>query len=245
MTGRKQSGPARAANTAGPSPTPGGDQEQVAGEVTRAVGYARVSTREQAEDGASLDAQRLAVEREIERRAWDLVEVLEDAGSSGKDLKRAGVQRALDLLATGKADVLVSAKLDRLSRSVLDFAGLLERSRREGWKVVVLDVGVDTSTDTGELLVNVMASFAQYERRIIGARTRDAMAVRKAQGVVMGRPRSVPADTVEQIRTLRAEGLSLQGVADQLNEDGVVTGHGAAVWRKQSVAAVLARQDGG
>lgn len=237
-----KSGPARAANTAGPSPIPGGDQERVAADGTRAVGYARVSTREQAEDGASLEAQRQAVVREIDRRAWHLVEVLEDAGSSGKDLKRAGVQRALDLLRTGKADVLVAAKLDRLSRSVLDFAGLLERSRREGWKVVVLDVGVDTSTETGELLVNVMAAFAQYERRIIGARTRDAMAVKKAQGVVMGRPRAVPAETVERIGVLRAEGLSLQAIADRLNEDGVPTGHGAAVWRKQSIAAVLGRK---
>lgn len=68
------------------------------------------------------------------------------------------------------------AKLDRLSRSVLDFAALMQRARRRGWNPVVLDLGVDTSMPAGALMANVMASFAEYERHLIGQRTSDALA---------------------------------------------------------------------
>src|SRR5207248_6984277 len=71
---------------------------------------------------------------------------------------------------------------NRLSRSLLDFSGLVEQSRREGWQLVALDLGVDTSTPSGEMLANVLAVFAQFERRLIGQRTREALAIKRAQG---------------------------------------------------------------
>jgi Resolvase, N terminal domain len=67
------------------------------------------------------------------------------------------------------------AKLDRLSRSLLDFASLMEDARREGWALVILDLGIDTTTPSGEMIANVMATFAQFERRLIGQRTKDAL----------------------------------------------------------------------
>ena len=91
--------------------------------------------------------------------------------------------------------MLVVAKLDRISRSVQDFAWLLASARKGGWALICLDVGVDTTTPAGEMVANVMAAFAQYERRLIGQRTADGMAVKRANGSLkgpIGRPRQVP-----------------------------------------------------
>src|SRR4051794_20734736 len=128
----------------------------------RVVGYARVSTDEQAANGAGLAAQRHAITAEAARRGWDLVAIHED-GASGRSLDgRPGLAAALSAVATGDAEALVVAKLDRLSRSLIDFAGLLERARRDRWAVIALDLGVDTTTPAGELVANVMAAVAQW-----------------------------------------------------------------------------------
>src|ERR1039458_265856 len=97
------------------------------------IGYVRVSTEEQSSSGAGLAAQRLAIEQECVRRGWRLVQVIEDAGYSAKDLKRPGVQIALETLAAGGAGALVVAKLDRLSRSMLDFTGIMARASKQRW----------------------------------------------------------------------------------------------------------------
>ena len=97
---------------------------------------------------------------------------------------------ALEAIEAGTAEGLVVAKLDRLSRSLLDFAALMERGRKRGWNLIALDLGVDTSTPSGEMMASVLATFAQqFERRLIGQRTKDALAVKRSQGVVLGRPR--------------------------------------------------------
>lgn len=72
--------------------------------------------------------------------------------------------------------------MDRLSRSLLDFAGRMERAQRERWNVVCLDLGIDLSTPQGQLMANVMASFAAYERELIRQRTRDALQALKNRG---------------------------------------------------------------
>src|SRR4029077_15520655 len=110
------------------------------------------------------------------------------------------------------------AKLNRLSRSLLDFAGLMAKAQRQGWGVVALDVQVDTSTASGEAMANMLATFAQFERRLIGQRTREALAIKKASGVRLGRPPAVPRAVVRQIQRQRARGDSLRKIADDLNE---------------------------
>src|SRR6476619_4615889 len=87
----------------------------------RVLGYVRVSTSEQASKGAGLEAQRRAILAECQRRGWHLVETIDDAGYSARDLRRPGIQEALRALERGEASALVVAKLDRLSRSMLDF----------------------------------------------------------------------------------------------------------------------------
>jgi DNA invertase Pin-like site-specific DNA recombinase len=102
-----------------------------------------VSSREQADSGLGIEAQVRAIRAECERRGWTLIRIERDAGKSGKSMRnRPGLVRALGLIETGKAGALVAAKLDRLSRSVLDFAGLIERANKAGWVLRVLDVDV-------------------------------------------------------------------------------------------------------
>src|SRR6059058_3829787 len=95
------------------------------------LGYVRVSTDEQSSSGAGLEAQRQAIVSECERRGWQLVDVIEDAGFSAKDLKRPGVQEALRVLQAGDASALVVAKLDRLSRSMLDFTRVMATAQKQ------------------------------------------------------------------------------------------------------------------
>src|SRR3954454_5409545 len=126
----------------------------------RVLGYVRVSTEEQSSSGAGLQAQRQAIVAECERRGWQRVEVIEDAGFSAKDMKRPGVQEALRVLEAGEASALVVAKLDRLSRSMIDFTALMGTAQKQSWALVALDCAVDTSTPTGEAMANMLATFA-------------------------------------------------------------------------------------
>jgi DNA invertase Pin-like site-specific DNA recombinase len=210
-------------------------------EATSVVGYIRVSTDEQADSGLGLKAQRFAITAECERRGWVLQELFEDAGASGKTMKgRPALERALETVRAGSAGALVVAKLDRLSRSLLDFAALMELARRQGWALIALDLGVDTTTPAGEMMANVMATFAQFERRLIGQRTKDALAVKRNQGVRLGRPQALDQAIVHRIVDQRASGASLREIAAALNGEQIPTAQGGALWHASTVRAVLA-----
>lgn len=208
-----------------------------------ALAYVRVSTDDQAENGASLAAQAAALTEAAERKGYR-VEIIREEGRSGKSLAgRPALAEALDRLRKGDAQALYSQRLDRLSRSVADFAHLLDLSKRQGWTVAVLDADVDTSTPSGEFLVNVLASAAQYERRIIGARTRDALAQRRREGVRLGRPSVLTSEVVARIVHERNTGASLRTIAAALTAEGILTAHGGATWYASTVRKVLAGQD--
>ncbi len=209
--------------------------------VPAVIGYIRVSTEEQADSRTGLDAQRAAILAEAERRGWRHVTIVEDAGFSGKDLRRPGIAAALEALERGHAGTLVVAKLDRLSRSTLDFAHLMNRATREHWALVALDLGVDTTTPAGEAMANVMATFAQFERRLISERTRAALAVKRAAGVPLGRPRRMPQAVVERIMAERSAGKTYQAIAHALNGDGVPTAQGGQRWFASTVLAAFKR----
>jgi DNA invertase Pin-like site-specific DNA recombinase len=204
-----------------------------------AIGYVRVSTADQAGSGAGLLAQRAAIEAACCQRGWQLSDVIQDAGQSGRTLSRPGLQHALEALAACRAQVFVVAKLDRLSRSLMDFAGLMERSRSEGWALVALDLGVDTSTPQGEMMAAVMASFAQYERRLIGQRTKEALDARRSQGVKLGRPTVVSRELRMRIQQLRDSGMSFRAIAAELESQGVAAPRGGTRWHGNSVRRLL------
>ena len=202
----------------------------------RAIGYMRVSTEEQGDSRAGLEAQEAAIRAEATRRGFDLVDLRSDVASGGSLRGRDDLAATLRDLAAGHADVLVVAKLDRLSRSVMDFASLMATANEEGWAISVLDLGVDTTTTNGKLIMHVMIALAEWERNIIGERTRDALRAVKARGVHVGRKSGISDETRRLIRSLRAAGLSWQKIADALTDEGVPTAqggrwHGATVRR--------------
>lgn len=208
------------------------------------VAYVRVSTDEQVESGAGLAAQRATIAAEVERRGWTLIETYEDAGASGKSLDgRPALAEALAAVESGRAASLVVAKLDRLSRSVHDAAGLLDRASKRGWSLVALDLGIDTSTPAGEAMAHVMATFGQLERRMIGQRTRDALAQKRAAGVRLGRPSALPAEVVARIVDEHAAGGSWSAIARGLEADGVPTAQGGAKWYAATCRKVAQGQD--
>lgn len=202
--------------------------------------YSRVSTEEQALSGAGLAAQRHALERAVEYEGWTLVEHIADEGVSGKDLDRPGLRRALQLIADGGADGLVVAKTDRLTRSVVDFADILEWFQLAEATFVALDLRLDTSTAMGEFAAHLVALIAQWERRTIAERTRNAMAAKRAAGECTGRPSVMEqAELLARIHELKDQDLGPSAIAARLNEERWPTVRGGARWRASSVQTAL------
>jgi DNA invertase Pin-like site-specific DNA recombinase len=115
----------------------------------------------------------------------------------------------------------------------------MERGRKHGWNLIALDLGVDTSTPSGEMMASVLATSAQFERRLIGQRTKDALAVKRAQGINLGRPRKMSEQTVERIRELRRSGMSVSDIAHELKAEGVPTATGRGRWHPPGVTRAL------
>jgi DNA invertase Pin-like site-specific DNA recombinase len=120
----------------------------------------------------------------------------------------------------------------------------MEQAALKKWALVALDLGVDTTTPSGKLMANMMASVAEWEREVIGLRTKDALAVKRREGKQLGRPRMLPERTYRRIQRMRAQGLSLQAIANRLNNDGTPTAHGGERWHASTVRAALNRTSG-
>jgi DNA invertase Pin-like site-specific DNA recombinase len=213
----------------------------IVGDGANVIGYVRVSTDEQSDSGLGLKAQRAAIRAEAARHGWTLLETFEDV-ASGKTLRRRpGLEAAFAAVASGAADGLIVSKLDRLSRSVRDFSEILARFQRNGWALVVMDLGVDTSTIMGAAMAQMVSVFSELERKRIAERTREALAIKKASGVRLGRPPTVPTAVIRRIQRQRKRGDSLRAIAESLNRDKVATAQGGAKWYAATVRGVLAR----
>lgn len=129
------------------------------------------------------------------------------------------------------------SKLDRLSRSLADFARLLETASKQGWGVVAIDLGIDTTTPTGELVANIMAAVSRWEREMIGIRTKEGLAEARRNGARRGTPVRVPAEVRDRIAVERAAGKSYAAIARALNEDQAPTASGAGRYHAGTVRA--------
>lgn len=226
----------------------------VSARTPKVIGYQRVSTTEQAGSGLGLDAQEAAIRATAARLQLPLAGMFVDAGvSGGLPLeKRPGLLAALDAL--GKGDLLVVAKRDRLGRDVLNVAMLERLTERKGARIVsTAGEGTEADDPTSRLMRQIVDSFAEYERAIIRARTRAALAVKKGRGERAGtipfgfrlsasqkrlEPEPDEQHVLAVIRTLRASGTPLRAIAANLNDRGLTTRRGTA-WRHQYVAAAL------
>jgi DNA invertase Pin-like site-specific DNA recombinase len=219
----------------------------------KAIGYVRVSTDKQADRGVSLEAQTEKVRAMAVVKDAELLDVIVDAGESAKSLQRPGMARLLDLVDRKAVDVVIIAKLDRLTRSVADLAELLKRFKRRGVSLVSVADSLDTNSAAGRLVMNVMVSVSEWEREAIGERTRDAMSLKRAKGERVGTVTygfrlaadgvRLEADAAEQqillrMRDLHDAGVSQRRIADDLNRAGFRTRRGTA-WQHQYVASLL------
>ena len=186
-----------------------------------------------------MESQVALLEQEAQRRGC-AIEIRSEHGS-GKSLNRRPV--LCELLATldKQGGTLIVTKLDRLARSVIDFCSIVERSRKKKWALVVLD-SLDTDSPQGECMANMLASFAQLERRLISERTKNGLAVVKARGKQLGKPSQIPAETIDKILELRRQGESLRHITAILNEQNVPAPKGSR-WHTTTVVEILKRQD--
>ncbi|GMV19072.1 MAG: hypothetical protein AMXMBFR56_72960 [Polyangiaceae bacterium] len=199
--------------------------------MTKVIGYIRTSTREQADQGLSLDAQRQRLGRYASLYDLEIVAVVVDAGVSAKTLDRPGLSHALGMLKSGAAQALLVVKLDRFTRSVRDLGTLIE----EPWfGLLSVSEMFDTRSAAGRLVLNLLASVSQWEREAIGERTSDAMRFKAEQGEFTGGDApygfrnegghlvEVEAEqaVIRLVREARASGLSLRAIARELQAQG-------------------------
>jgi site-specific DNA recombinase len=214
--------------------------------MTKSKVRCAIYTRKSSEEGLeqafnSLEAQRGACEAYIKSQAhegWRAIpERFDDGGHSGGSLERPALQQLLAAVRERRVDVIVIYKIDRLTRSLMDFAKLAELFDKEGISFVSVTQQFNTTTSMGRLMLNVLLSFAQFEREITGERIRDKIAASKKKGMWMGGTPPIGyrvenrtlvvepehAETVRAIFRLYLETRNVRALADTLNERGIRT----------------------
>src|ERR1700676_4179940 len=214
--------------------------ERASNAIRRCAVYTRKSSEEGLEqDFNSLHAQREACEAFIKSQqgeGWRLVKTAyDDGGLSGGNMERPSLQRLLEDIRQGLVDVVVVYKVDRLTRSLADFARMVEVFDARGVSFVAVTQQFNTTTSMGRLTLNVLLSFAQFEREVTGERIRDKIAASKRKGIWMGglvplgyevRDRQLvineaEATTVRHIFTRYCEFGSVRLLKEELDRNGV------------------------
>lgn len=219
----------------------------------RVIGYVRVSTEEQASSGCSLAAQADKIRSYCGLYGISLVDIIEDAGQSAKTLGRPGLQQALSMLVCGSANGLVIAKLDRLTRSVRDWATLIERYFDGRTSLLSVEDKIDTQTAAGRVVLNLLIAISQWERETIGERTATALRHRQRQGIHVGSApfgaqiqdgRLIGDEQELRVVTLaldyRRQMMSYQNIADEFIQLRIPTKRGGK-WRPQTIRQIIKR----
>jgi site-specific DNA recombinase len=204
------------------------------------IGYSRVSTAEQASEGVSLDMQAKKIDSYCDVKDWQLSKVITDAGQSAKSLARPGMQQLVEMVEAGQVSTVIVYKLDRLTRSVADLDRLVKLFAKHDVALVSLQESLDATTATGRLMMNLLASVSQWEREVIGERTRDALQELKAQGKKLGRSRYTDEDIVSYLKAEYSQGRSYHELAAELNTRGIQTARGG-VWAAATVRNLVLR----
>jgi len=173
-------------------------------------------------------------------------EILREEGRSGKSIKgRPVLKEALTRLASGKADALFVTRIDRLARSTQDFLTIVDHAHQNNWRLVLLDLNLDTSSYQGRFVVTIMSALAEMERAIIAERQKDIHHDRRKQGLVWGKDlgpkKRIAQETVDLIVKRRDAGLSMHAIAKELNSKGMLSGYGNK-WTASSIKYVLDRK---
>jgi len=209
----------------------------------KALLYARVSTAMQVNDGVSLDVQERQLINAAEFHGFAEWEVIREEGKSGKNVKgRPVLQSALRRLEAKEVDALIVTRIDRLARSTTDFLEIVDKAAKQGWRLIMLDLNLDTSTYQGRFVTTVMSALAEMERGIIASRQKDVHKDRRDRGIVwgkdMGPMNKTPQEVKDRILSERDNGASLRKIAADLNKDNVLTDRGG-VWYGSSVKNII------
>jgi DNA invertase Pin-like site-specific DNA recombinase len=223
-----RSEPARAAaTTTGSSHLPPG---------SRVIGYLTAADDLGGKDDGDSAA---AIDAACERSRWNLVEVVRDI-DAGPALGRPGLRYALERIARGEAQGLVTNDLERLSRSIVELGTLLAWFRDADATLIALDLDVDTSTPEGRQVAKTLIALSARDHERIASGTRRGLAKGRASGQPTGRPAvSHRPELLERIAAMRAANMTLQAIADQLNAEGIPTLRGGKKWRPSSIQAAL------
>ena len=221
-----------------------------------AVGYIRVSTSEQAKEGVSLAHQSSKIRAYANLNDLTLISIIEDAGMSGKNLNRPGINMLMNLIDTKVIETIIVYKLDRLSRKVKDTLELIENFDKKGITFHSITEKIDTKSAMGKFFLNITASLAQMERDLISERTIDALKYKKSKMEKTGGDIPFGYDVTEEniliknsdeqkvislIRRSRKKGDSLRTICRKLEEKGIRTKTGLLKWQPKVVSAILKR----
>lgn len=206
--------------------------------------YVRVSTQRQVEEGVSLAAQERELRNAAGSAGYTEVEIVREEGRSGKSIKgRPALRSALERLNNRSAAALFVTRVDRLARSTKDFLSIIDQAKTNDWRLVMLDLNLDTSSYQGRFVVTIMSALAEMERAIMAERQKDVHRDRKARGQIWGvdvGPKSkIPLEVMERIRDMREKGLSYHAIAAQLNADGVPTALKGDKWHGSTIRKSL------
>ena len=205
----------------------------------RALGYVSVPADTNGSTAAAVIAQTAAIERACAERGVELVRVVRDSESAyGADLERPGLRHVLEQIAAGEASCMVVGGLECLGGSASTVGTLVSWFETDGRRLVAADLDLDTETPMGKLAARALAAAGRLESRKLAERTRRGLAAARAKGATAGRPSVADRpDLRERIALMRAEGMTLQAIADDLNAAGVPTLRGGTHWRPSSVQA--------
>ncbi len=218
-----------------------------------AAGYVRVSTREQAESGLSLELQERAIRGYCRLNRLNLDPLISDPGESGKDLNRLGIRKLIDLCQERKVRHVVVYRLDRLTRRLIDLLTLQEDIfRTNGVELHSITEKIDTSTAVGKMYVSMIGAISEMERDLISERTREALAQKKIRGEPTGLPpygyRSTDGvkyeeceaemKMIKKIRRLRKAGKTYESISEILNSKNIPTKRGG-LWYAATVQYVI------
>ena len=221
--------------------------------MKQAIGYIRVSTEKQANEGVSLEAQEAKIVTWCKANGYELVQVYVDAGISGKRMDtRKELLAALASLKKGMA--LVSYSLSRLARSTKDALAIGEAVAKKKADMVSLTEQIDTTTAAGNMMFQMLAVLAEFERKLTAERTKTALQHKKATGqkytnqtpygfeAIEGRLVEVKqeAEVVAEIQAARSSGSTLQSIADNLNGRGIPT-KTSKTWAPATIHLLLKR----
>ena len=205
--------------------------------------YARVSTQMQVNDGMSLDAQERDLKRAAEHAGFTEFELLREEGRSGKSIKgRPILKAALERLDKGEAAAIFVTRIDRLARSTQDFLTIVDSAHKNGWRIVMLDLNLDTASYQGRFVVTIMSALAEMERAIIAERQKDVHRDRREKGKIwgvdLGLKTKVSAEVRSQISEYRRLGMSYNKIAEKLNDEKIPPTRGAK-WYASTVHSLV------